>query len=192
MRCHSAASRKAAKGDLVGVDWQAVIFTRLVVRLTWIYKPPPPNKFVHLNHLLKSCHTARTLRLSQKASLLLRPCVWGCCWRLKWCRAVCFEVSAHVTTSPQTWGHIIPWISYILGSVRMSLGGAKQGPKHQRPINLPIRIQQGFDFRPAWSDQPSAATRFLPAKHFWDQFLQRSPSCVVSAARWHHGLFSTT
>lgn len=41
MRCHSAASRKAAKGDLVGVDWQAVIFTRLVVRLTWIYKPPP-------------------------------------------------------------------------------------------------------------------------------------------------------
>lgn len=143
MRCHSAASRKAAKGDLVGVDWQAVIFTRLVVRLTWIYKPPPPNKFVHLNHLLKSCHTARTLRLSQKASLLLRPCVWGCCWRLKWCRAVCFEVSAHVTTSPQTWGHIIPWISYILGSVRMSLGGAKQGPKHQRPINLPIRIQQG-------------------------------------------------
>lgn len=74
MRCHSAASRKATKGDLVGVDWQAVIFTRLVVRLTWIYNPPP-NKFVHMNHLLKPCHTVPTLRFSQKASLLLRPCV---------------------------------------------------------------------------------------------------------------------
>lgn len=39
MRCQSAASRKATKGDLVGVDWQAVSFTRLNVRLTWILFP---------------------------------------------------------------------------------------------------------------------------------------------------------
>lgn len=74
--------------------------------------------------------------------------------------------------SHHAWGLLHAWVSAHESWGRHTW--SKTPAPHQLAHQEAAGVQQGFDYRPAWSEQPGAATLFLPAKHFRDQFLPRS------------------